>query len=117
MRIPGLINYSTTQEHEMNSFGTVTWFVKVQWVVVQCHKWVKNSEKLQGQHKSDVILHTTYLGRLVLIEETPVGSANPNLKVHTSWVRLGEMGLAHLHQPGHTNSPGASKYPQVWRHF
>lgn len=59
-RIPGLINYCTTQEHEMNSFGTVTWFVKVQWVAAQCHKWVKNMWKAPGsaQVKHDPAHHS-----------------------------------------------------------
>lgn len=92
--------------------------------MLKCNEWLfnvinelKTREKLQGQHKSNTILHTTYLGRLVLIEETPVGSAHPKLEVYTSCVRLGEMGLAHLHQPGQTNPSRYQKIPTALEAF
>lgn len=41
---------------------------------------LKTCEKLQGQHKSNMILHATHLGRLVLIEENPTGMCQPKIK-------------------------------------
>lgn len=114
-RIPGLINYCTTQKHETNSFGTVTWFVKVQWAVAQCHKWVKNMWKAPGQHKSNTIPHATHLGRWVLIREPHWEVQTQNERCTPSCVRLvwavaGGDGAWHPHQPGQTNP---SRYQQI----